>query len=163
MNEGIQGSDRTTLEAHSRIEIPSRWWVFNDRIAKPVEGLSLSPHTERRSFRDISLAWIPSRKNTGSFSRKGKDVDRENIFPQSTTFKESEEQCTPLDTMTPPLNTSWTAKLEPPGSSRLPEGSDHCESDDRPLREEHHGLRKNTLRSFILTNVYIPLVCLWLS
>jgi hypothetical protein len=166
VNEGIQGSESRTSAAHSRIPsisgVPSRWWVFNDprnRIVKPAEVLL--PQSERRSFRDISLAWIPPsvvRKNTGSLIHKGKDVDRANISPQSTS-KESAEPYT-----TPCLRTPWIAKREVPGSSpsRLPETND-CESDDRPSREQNHGLRKNTLRSFILTNVYVPLVCFCLS
>jgi hypothetical protein len=168
VNGVVQNSEFRTSTAHSRISSisgdPSRWLVFNDpqnRIEKPVGRLSLSPRSERRSFRDISLAWIPSsivRKNTGSFTRKGKDV-AENISPQST--KESAEP----HTLTPWLRTPWTAIRETPGpsSSTLSERNDYREIDDRPSREENHGLRKTTLRSFILTNIYIPLVSRYLS
>jgi hypothetical protein len=156
LSEGVQGRGLRTSEAHCHIssisEIPSQWWVFNDRIVEPVG--SSSPQSKRRSLRDIALAWVPSSvvwKNTSSFTREGGDMDRENASPQSTTSKQPAERCTTPHTMTPRLNTSWTAKLEPPGPSCRPERND---------RKSHNRLSgKNALRSFILTNVYVPLVC----
>jgi len=168
VNEAVQNSEFRSSTTHSRISSisgdPSRWLVFNDpqnRIEKPVAGLSLSPRSDRKSFRDISLGWISSsmvRKNTGSSTHKGKDV-AENISSQST--KETVEP----HTTTPCSRTPRTAIREVPGpsSSTLPERNNYCEIDDRPSREENHGLRKTTLRSFILTNIYIPLVGRYLS
>ena len=50
--------------------------------------------------------------------------------------------------MTHGLNTPRVTKSEASSAERI---------------NNSEGLRKNTLRSFILTNIYIPLVCRWHS
>jgi hypothetical protein len=147
-------SEHRTSEAHSRIssraDVPSPWWAFNDprnRVVRPS-----TPRTERRSFRDVSLAWLPSsaaRKNAGSLSRKGKEVDRNDIFRRPPIATDPTEPYS--------IPHLWIPKLEEPGEgpSRLQGIQDYSDSDDHPSREESY-LR--AWRSF-LTNVYVPLVC----
>ena len=151
MNDSIQGTEHRTSDAHSRLsshtDLPSRWWVFNEsrnRVVQPARQRPTSKF-ERRSLRDIST-WMPGsvvRKDTGSFVLKGK---------ASYNWKDPTE-------LNAESHIVSTPKLDAPRegpSSCLPEIHDYG---NLPSRNENYSPRRNGWRSFILTNVYVPLVC----
>ncbi|KAF9532039.1 hypothetical protein CPB83DRAFT_848238 [Crepidotus variabilis] len=160
----------------------SRWWTFTlprNRTLDRTDSMdhvmptapTFSPKAERRSFRDKSLAWIPtttSLKEAGVLNRRDKEKESSEqplnsppplslqlpLQPPSASF-------TIAQTGTPGWNTPWTPQHEAQGPRRRSDSyhfvDEHRASPDSGKDRSPWGRRKKKVRTFILTNIYVPL------
>lgn len=162
--------------AHHGSEHGSRWWAFTrPRTSEPsqhappkdsYEHGELKPPEKRGSmFRDRSKSWL------ATSNRRSQDAT--GLSPRPT--KTLEGQHTPMDRH--PNGWGLTIDLPPPPSAPFTMAQSRTPGWDspwtaRPLRnpeqdifareasdsDEKTGSRKKRLRTFILTNTYVPLV-----
>ena len=152
-------SDRPTSNS------ASRWWSFTLRTRQ--ESLGLLPHStkpERRSVRDISLAWMPpsSSMHEGyTFSRKDKEKDPGPYLPQLQGSVPTSAQL-PNTVTTPGWDIPWSSPSLPSARDPLPQlrrGSPHgSEQEVATTILSKWSRRKKQIRSFIIANTYAPLV-----
>ncbi|KAF8973922.1 hypothetical protein BDZ97DRAFT_1647958 [Flammula alnicola] len=164
-------SDVTSLQS-SPSDAGSRWWTFTLPRTRPesFNHVPSSPKTERKSFRDISLSWMPtsvSQREGSSFLRK--DKEKETEHPASHLSMPLPAQLpvpyTLSHTNTPGWDTPWTSRTNAQGPVRdnILESygfeEDHSSGSDHDRRElSRWSRRRKQIRSFILVNTYVPLL-----
>ncbi|KAF9569680.1 hypothetical protein CPC08DRAFT_701580 [Agrocybe pediades] len=153
----------------------SRWWTFTlPRTSRqPQDNVNLLPTTskpEKKSFRDISLPWIPSSafspREGSTFLRRDKEKAPNGDSPQQLAMTLPAQPAAPYTlahTNTPGWDTPWTSRPAAQGPSRLHredsygfEEEDQSKSSNKDL--SGWALRRKQIRSFILVNTYVPLL-----
>ena len=168
----IPAETRASDVASLQSEQDSRWWTFTlprTRIASTSSlRLDTIPKTERKGFRDLSLSWMPtsSTLKDSAFTRKEKDKEKtlEPPPPALTLTLPSppEASFTLAYTGSPGWETPWTSRPAAQGPRRRRPGSYGFTEFDEETSDHQHDRRpsrRQQLRAFILTNVYVPLVC----
>ncbi|KDR85106.1 hypothetical protein GALMADRAFT_53655 [Galerina marginata CBS 339.88] len=154
----------------------SRWWTFTlPRTRQDTFNLTpATPKTEKKSFRDISLSWIPAsasqRLGEGStFIRKEKEKEAgHDLTPHLSMPLPAQHpvEFTLAHNNTPGWDTPWTPRPAAQGPSR---DSGEEEEESYGFRADSHSdsshknlsgwaLRRKQIRSFILVNTYVPLL-----
>lgn len=163
---------------------PSRWWTFT--LPRPTAPFSQSDdnydslkHEKKiqNSLKDRSMSWLPTSSSAAfregsSFARKldklpamseRRDINLSIAMPlppPSLTLAHAE---------TPGWETPWTARVgaQGPHRSRRPEEDDEYNfgeiertSTTSSKKLSKWQRRKKYLRTFILSNTYVPLVCI---
>ncbi|KAJ2920183.1 hypothetical protein MD484_g23, partial [Candolleomyces efflorescens] len=177
------GSDTVSFQTNP--EGTSRWWTFTlPRVHRDhysdLRSNSPSLHRpERRGFRDRSISWLQASTSLSSSSgRKEKDPEKEGEHPGEPSLLVPMPAYTngfPIGMNPDPLLPSTTAHASTPGwdmpwSSKLsaqgphPQYSHNSEDSDQDERvstkDELVGwaARRKRIRSFILSNPYVPLL-----
>lgn len=156
---------------------PSRWWLFTS--PRPREQLASeyndSAKTEKKpthSFKERSISWLPAsaaalREGTWKAEKPAESSEqgrRRDWGLQIALPTPSAAPFTLAQNATPGWETPWTSRPAAQGPSRddaydfgevEPASSSSTSTDDTVWRS-----RKKRLRSFILSNTYVPLVCL---
>lgn len=149
----------------------SRWWTFTLPRTRP-EAFGRPhnpPKPERKTFRDLSLPWMPistSQREGTSFLRKEKEKESEELanhlsIPMSARLP---VQYTVAHTNTPGWDTPWTSRPNAQGPSRHDRLESYGFEEDNSSESgrdnlSRWGRRRKQIRSFILVNTYVPLVC----
>lgn len=167
-------SDVASLQ--SRPEGDSRWWTFALPRTRPLDGLDrvpASPKPERKTFRDISLPWMLSQRESAfAAMRKDKEKEKEENSDDNNTPNltvpipagSNPVQYTLSHTSTPGWETPWSARLGAQGPRRPHResyGFEEMEENESNRSHKEHSpwqRRKKKLRAFILINTYVPLV-----
>ncbi|TFK30550.1 hypothetical protein FA15DRAFT_662525 [Coprinopsis marcescibilis] len=147
----------------------SRWWSFTlPRSREQYHDLhSNSSHRpERRGFRDRSISWLQAstslRENMSS-NRKEKEKDVESGDPPQALLlsipTHPASTYTAAHAATPGWDVPWSAKLaaQGPHPRDSPDSFDSDREDRASTNSRDTGWTKR-IRSFILTNVYVPLL-----
>uniref|UniRef100_A0A8H7YAU0 Uncharacterized protein n=1 Tax=Psilocybe cubensis TaxID=181762 RepID=A0A8H7YAU0_PSICU len=148
----------------------SRWWTFTLPRTRQ-EAFNLlppPPRLDRKSFRDISLSWMPAsatQREGSTFLRKDKEKEKEHATePMSISMPPPSMPYTMAHANTPGWDTPWSARAAAQGPSRRSRddaSSDYEEdehSDTSPKDLKGWALRRKRIRSFILVNTYVPLL-----
>jgi len=176
LSADTRASDVASLQS----EQDSRWWTFTlprTHIASTSSlRLDTIPKTERKGFRDLSLSWMPtsSTLKDGTFTRKEKDKERDKEKEKEKTLEPPppaltltlpsppEASFTLAYTGSPGWETPWTSRPAAQGPRRRrPNSYGFTEFDEEQtsdLQQDRRPSRRQKLRTFILTNVYVPLV-----
>ena len=170
-------SDVASLQ--SRPEGDSRWWTFALPRTRPLDSFDRmpGPKPERKTFRDISLPWMLSqRESTFAAMRKDKEKEQtsdDNNTPHLTVplpaAATNPVQYTLSQTSTPGWETPWSARLGAQGPRRPHRESYGFEEMEEDKSNRSHkelspwNRRKKKIRAFILINTYVPLVSRLLS
>ncbi|KAF9015236.1 hypothetical protein BDQ17DRAFT_1340717 [Cyathus striatus] len=153
----------------------SRWWIFAlPRTRESIHLLPARSRQDKKSVRDHSVSWLPTSasirelREGPSFLRREKERDPENEV-QGTT----QDHPPAISLPTEPTTYFTLAHSRTPGWSSPWTPSQHAQG---PVinREESYGFtnqradsekeggkwkrRRRRIRSFILTNVYVPLL-----
>ena len=156
--------DTSSLQSNPLENSASRWWPFTSPTRR--EFPSIKP--ERKSFRDISLSWISassSIREGSAFIRKDKEKEPDTLLPH---IQVSVPTSTPLPTTatlpqaaTPGWDTPWTSQPQD-ALPQLTRGSLYGSEQGLPTTNHEHlskwSRSKKRIRSFIITNIYAPLV-----
>ena len=160
-------SDTSSLQSnHPTSNSASRWWSFTLRTRR--ESFGLLPHSlvkpEKKSVRDISLAWIPpssSMHEGHTFIRKDKEKEPEAYLPQLQVSVPTSAQL-PNTVTTPGWDIPWASPSQPSARDPLPQlrrGSPYgSEPEVVTTNLSRWSRRKKQIRSFIIANTYAPLV-----
>ncbi|PPQ89397.1 hypothetical protein CVT25_002215 [Psilocybe cyanescens] len=152
----------------------SRWWTFTLPRTRQ-EAFNLlppSPRIERKSFRDISLSWMPAsatQREGSTFLRKEKEKEKEKEHttepPNHMSIPMPAQTSMPYTMAhanTPGWDTPWSARAAAQGPSRhsRDDGSSDYEDHSNTSPKDLSGwaLRRKQIRSFILVNTYVPLL-----
>ena len=147
-------------------EVGSRWWTFTPPRTR-LETFDLLPNSqkpEKKTFRDISLSWMPtssSQREGGGLSRKDSgDANPHLSIPMPVQLPVPN---TVAHTNTPGWDTPWTSRSAAQGPVRHSTREDSYElqddhSSDSNKDQSPWSRRRKQLRSFILVNTYVPLV-----
>ncbi|KAF5337356.1 hypothetical protein D9611_003280 [Ephemerocybe angulata] len=165
-----QTSDSVSFQTDP--EGASRWWTFTlPRMREQYSDLrSNSPSSqrpvrpERKGFREKSISWLQastSLKETVSTPsvRREKDAEKGDQYPSPTSNLPLPS--TAAHASTPGWDMPWSARLAAQGPH--PQYSHESDSDGDDRSTVRDGLtgwaaRRKRIRSFILTNNYVPLL-----
>lgn len=151
-------------------EAGSRWWTFTPLRTRPetFDLLPSSQKPEKKTFRDISLSWMPtssSQREAGGLNRKDQEKDPETANPHLSIPMPVQlfVPNTVAHTNTPGWDTPWTSRSAAQGPVRHSTREDSYElqddhSSDSNKDQSPWSRRRKQLRSFILVNTYVPLV-----
>ncbi|EAU93081.2 hypothetical protein CC1G_06801 [Coprinopsis cinerea okayama7 len=158
---------QTTTDDHSR------WWGFTSRYRDHYQGLHShpGPRSERKGFRDRSISWLQAstslREGMSSSGRKDKEKERDlengDRPPPLSIPEHPTSTYNPSAVNTPSWYMPWSAKLAAQGPHPQYQDSYDSGQEDRvsspePTRESGWAARRKRVRSFILTNAYVPLL-----
>ncbi|KAF8912772.1 hypothetical protein CPB84DRAFT_1759464 [Gymnopilus junonius] len=164
-------SDVTSFHSRHPSDGTSRWWSFT-RTRPRQDTFNLippSPKTERKSFRDISLSWMPTSATPREpgFLRKEKERESDpSPTPHLSIPIPSQPPHTLAHNNTPGWDTPWTSRPAAQGPTRQSRDDDEesygfredNQSDSSHKNLSGWALRRRKLRSFILVNTYVPLL-----
>ncbi|KAJ2928838.1 hypothetical protein H1R20_g8262, partial [Candolleomyces eurysporus] len=180
------GSDTVSFQTNP--EGTSRWWTFTLPRAhrdqySDLRSNSPSLHRpERKGFRDRSISWLQAstslRDTISSSGRKEKDIEKDGehagepplaapmpvhtlTIPNGMSLDPSLPSTT-AHASTPGWDMPWSSKLAAQGPHpQYSQDSEDSEQDERvSTRDELVGwaARRKRMRSFILSNAYVPLL-----
>ncbi|KAJ6575234.1 hypothetical protein B0H19DRAFT_1127803 [Mycena capillaripes] len=159
---------------------PSRWWAFtrprgDSDAALDPNNLQVPEKPDRKSvsFKDRSISWLPNPRDGSTFPRRNRQQSRTGAInrnwnlsitlptPPATSF-------TMQHNATPGWDAPWTSRVGaqgPPGRHNS-DASGYIEEDDISspvdVDPDKHGTvwrrRRKRLRTFILSNAYVPLL-----
>ncbi|KAF8898623.1 hypothetical protein BD779DRAFT_24535 [Infundibulicybe gibba] len=151
----------------------SRWWAFT--LPRTINNPPSPTKSERKGIRERSMSWFPTIE--GSTFRKDKDKEQPDGPDQSQGMRSrgwdqtitlpspTAAPFTLAQNVTPGWESPWTARVAPRGAagSHIRESSYGLEEQSPTQESQHVDLsiwqrRKKKLRTFILTNTYIPLL-----
>ncbi|KAK7064131.1 hypothetical protein R3P38DRAFT_3249713 [Favolaschia claudopus] len=161
--------------AYSPSNSASRWWAFarprgdSDAAEDPYSIPPLTEKPDRRtvSFTNRSISWRPSGTRDGStFPRRNRQLNR-NWNLSITLPTPPAGAFTAQHNATPGWDAPWTSRVGAQG----PAGRHHSDSSSYNEHDEESGSpggankdhtawqrRRRRLRTFILTNTYVPLL-----
>ncbi|KAF8807514.1 hypothetical protein BYT27DRAFT_7189586 [Phlegmacium glaucopus] len=175
--QGAQSADSRISDTSSlQSNIPpsdsaSRWWSFTSRTRQePFALLPHSPKPEKKSFRDISLSWMStssSMREGSTFIRRDKEKGSDALSPHLRSSVPTSAQLPTTVTLshidTPGWDTPWTS--QPIAQDPFPHfrrGSPYDPEQDLATTNHEHlsewSWSKKRIRSFILSNAYVPLL-----
>lgn len=162
----------------------SRWWTFTlprTSRAQPMNLMGSPSRTERKGFKDRSMSWLPTAatmREGATFARREREKDHEkDLDTASPTTGINREWDTSIPLPTPvaapfTFAHSATPGWESPWAPRTAGRQPHARENSYGLGEEgleeaddvHKHLsvwkrRRKLIRTFILNNTYVPLVC----
>ncbi|KIM48110.1 hypothetical protein M413DRAFT_221740 [Hebeloma cylindrosporum] len=162
-------SDAASFQS-SPSEVGSRWWTFTPPRTRPetFDLLPSSQKPEKRTFRDISLSWIPSsssQREGAGLNWKDQEKDLEDANPHLSIPMPVQLHVpnTMAHANTPGWDTPWTSRSAAQGPVRHSPREDSYELQDDHSNDSNNdqspwSRRRKQLRSFILINTYVPLL-----
>ncbi|KAJ7110099.1 hypothetical protein C8R44DRAFT_842509 [Mycena epipterygia] len=157
---------------------PNRWWAFTrprgDSDAPEMQNsLTGTPKPDRKSvsFKDRSISWLPSQRDSGLAPRRNRQQSRASTINRNWNLSITLPTPPPASftlqhSVTPGWDVPWTSRVGaqgPPGRHNS-EGSGFTEDDhdDSPVDRDKDitvwRRRRKRLRAFILSNAYVPLL-----
>ncbi|KIY62430.1 hypothetical protein CYLTODRAFT_361491 [Cylindrobasidium torrendii FP15055 ss-10] len=155
---------------------PSRWWAFTLPRPREHNANSSAPEEHRKSTAHTLKDWLPSTPSVpfregSSFARggpKAPTMSERRAIALSIEMPPPPPSLTLAQTQTPGWETPWTSRPAAQG----PRHRHHDEEEDDIEEEDSDQVsltdtatnistwqrRKKRIRSFILTNVYVPLL-----
>ncbi|KAF9044824.1 hypothetical protein BDZ89DRAFT_943053 [Hymenopellis radicata] len=148
---------------------PSRWWPFTlprprDYLTADFDDYAKTEKKPQHSFKDRSMSWLPS-SAAGTWKEKpaesSEQARRRDWGLQISLPTPSVAPFTLAQNPTPGWESPWTARVAAQGPTRQ-DGFDFGDfehvSSSSSSKETPWRSRKKRLRTFILSNTYVPLL-----
>ncbi|KAJ3528453.1 hypothetical protein NMY22_g9407 [Coprinellus aureogranulatus] len=151
----------------------SRWWSFTlPRVRDQYSDLrSNSPSSQRpvrKGFREKSMSWLQASTSlrdtvSGSSARREKDPENGDQLSIPMPIPAFPPPTTVAHATTPGWDMPWSSRLAAQGPNPQYHHDNSSDSDTDERESAHDGLsgwpaKKKRMRSFILTNTYVPLL-----
>jgi hypothetical protein len=176
-NSNVRPSDATS--SHSSVPLGSdlgtTWWSFTSSRQRP----DLKFERPKVSFRDLSMSWLPSSRDSGAFSRRekspttplnsGRLPSHPELTPPRRGSGHNEPDHHPLpphptapftlsQNATPGWDTPWSASAHAQGPYFFDNPETDSDEVDQNKNLSSWGKKKKKLRLFVLSNTYVPLL-----